>query len=139
MEIQLRIRPDGLLEPVGDLASKFILESPPRLVFSAEIKVAKKPRTLTQNAALHKFCDLLAIELNNAGLDMKKTLKADAEIPWRPESVKEHLWRPIQKAVIDKESTTEADTSDYSKVYNVLIRHISQKFGVYVPWPSKRG
>lgn len=99
----------------------------------------RQGRTLTQNKALHKYCSLLSETLNDAGYDMKKVLKEEVDIPWTMESVKEHLWKPIQRSVIDKESTTEASTADYSSVHNVLSRHLSQKLGVYVPWPSNRG
>lgn len=94
-------------------------------------------RTLTQNAALHKFCQMLADQLNEAGLDQLKVLKPGAEIPWTMGAVKENLWRPLQEAVLGKESTTKADRQEYSKVYDVLNRHMINKFGVTAPWPSK--
>ena len=47
------------------------------------------------------------------------------------------LWKPIQLIVINKESTTEANTDEYSKVYDVLNRQIATKFGVSVPFPSR--
>jgi len=93
-------------------------------------------RTIKQNASLHVYCELLAEALNDAGLDMKKTLKPEVDIPWRKESVKEHLWKPIQKALTGKESTTEISTVEPSEIYDVLNRHISEKFGVHVDWPS---
>ena len=65
-----------------------------------------KQRTLTQNRCLHLFCEWLAETLNDAGKDMRSTLRHDVEIPWTRESVKEHLWRPIQKAMTEKHSTT---------------------------------
>lgn len=95
-------------------------------------------RTIQQNRSLHKFCELLAIALNDAGLDMKKTLKEEIEIPWTKESVKEHLWKPIQVVMVDKESTTEMDTVEPSIIYETLNRHLSQKFGISVDWPSLR-
>lgn len=109
------------------------------LGFQVKIEKAKKSnRTLSQNAALHKFCELLADELNNAGLDMRAVMKPEVDMPWTMTAVKEHLWRPIQKAMTSKASTADADTSEYSEIYRVLMRHLSEKFnGVYVPWPSK--
>jgi hypothetical protein len=104
-----------------------------------EIKKAKKQRTITQNKALHKYLELLADALNDAGYDMKRTLKQEVDIPWNMESAKEYLWRPVQKVLIDQESTTDATTDEYNKIYLVLSKHISEKFGVYVPWPSNRG
>lgn len=94
-------------------------------------------RTLQQNKALHKFFSLLSEDLTNAGLDMKKTLKEDADIPWTPEMVKEHLWRPIQEVMTHKESTTELDTKQINEIYEVLIRHLGEKFGITTAFPSE--
>ena len=81
---------------------------------------------------------MLADALNDAGYDMKKTLKPEVEIPWTPEMVKEHLWKPIQKIMMDKESTTEMETMDPDEVYRVLDRFMAEKFGISVDWPSWR-
>lgn len=97
----------------------------------------EKPRSAQQNNALHKYCGMVADELNERGLDMRKVLKPEVEIPWTTASAKEHLWRPIQMAMTGKESTTEVSTKDYPQVYDVLNRHLGTKFGVSVPWPSK--
>lgn len=96
----------------------------------------QEQRTILQNKALHKYFELLANALNDAGLDMKAVLKPDVDIPWTKESVKNHLWRPIQDIMLGKESTTEMSTKDPSEIYHVLDRHISEKFGVHVEWPS---
>jgi len=92
-------------------------------------------RTLRQNRALHKYFSMLADALNDAGLDMKKTLKPEIEIPWTPENVKNHLWRPIQEAYLTKESTTELETPDVQKVYKVLDRYLAEKHGVSIAFP----
>lgn len=97
----------------------------------------QKQRTLQQNKALWKYCELLAEALNGAGLDMKKTLKPDVDIPWNKDSVREHLWRPIQIAMTGKHSTTELDTVEPSQIHAVLDLHLSQKFGLTVPFPSE--
>lgn len=98
---------------------------------------AERKRTITQNKALHVYFELLATALNDAGLDMKRTLKPEVDIPWSAVSVKEHLWRPIQKAIIDKQSTKEASTAEYGPVYETLNRHTSDRFGISIPWPSR--
>lgn len=98
----------------------------------------EKQRTTTQNKAKHKYFELLAVALNDAGLDMRKVLKEGVDIPWNKDAVKEHLWRPIQKVITGKASTTELTTAEPSEIYNVLSRHISYKFGINIPWPSKR-
>ena len=72
-----------------------------------------------------------------APMDMKRTLKAEVEIPWTQDLVREHLWKPIQEYVIGKRSTTEANTFQYSEVYDVLNRNMAEKFGISVPFPSR--
>jgi hypothetical protein len=93
-------------------------------------------RTIQQNKAMHKYFSSLADAFNDAGLDMKKVLKPHVEIPWTPASVKKFLWTPIQDAMLQKESTTELETHEVDKVYKTLSRHISEKFGVNVEFPS---
>lgn len=97
-----------------------------------------RQRTKKQNSSLHVYLRHLSKAFNDAGLDMKKVLKPEIEIPWDDDGkmAKEHLWRPIQKILLDKESTVEPERLEYSQVYDVLNRHISQKFGISVPWPT---
>jgi hypothetical protein len=99
--------------------------------------ITDKQRTIQQNKALHLYFTMLANALNEAGLDMKKTLKPEVDIPWTTESVKKHLWKPIQEVILEKESTTELDTKDPTLVYEVLNRHMSEKFGISVEWPTQ--
>ena len=73
-------------------------------------------RSTQQNKALHKFFALLAEALNSSGLDMKKTLKHDIDIPWSEDRIKEFMWRPIQIAMLEKESTTDLTTGEVSEV-----------------------
>ena len=94
-------------------------------------------RTLQQNKALHKYFELLAQELNQAGYDMKRTLKPSVDIPWTPDNVKEYLWRPLQEAYLNKYSTTDLTTKDIDKVYDVLNKHLGETTGVTVVFPSK--
>ena len=96
-----------------------------------------KQRTPLQNRSLHKFCQMLADALNDAGLDVQKTLRHDIEIPWNGTLVKELIWRPIQEAMTDKHSTTELDRIEPSQIYEVLSRHLGEKFGLFVPFPSE--
>lgn len=94
-------------------------------------------RTSQQNKALHVACDLLAQELNDAGLDQRVVLKPSIAIPWSRSSVKENLFRPIMRASLGKESTTELEKiGEIEKVWDILFRHLGEKFGVeYIPFP----
>lgn len=93
-------------------------------------------RTLQQNAALHLWFRQLAEALNAAGLDMRATLKPEISIPWTGETIKEYLWRPVQKAQLEKQSTADLTTSEIDKVWETLNKHLGEKFGVHVPFPS---
>lgn len=93
-------------------------------------------RTKQQNKALHVLFTLLANTLNENGLDMKKTLKPTVEIPWSGPSVKEYLWRPVQQAQFNKKSTTELTTVEIDEVFDTINKHLGEKFGLHVPFPS---
>ena len=97
-----------------------------------------KQRTLQQNKALHVYFTELANTLNAAGLDMKKTLKPEVEIPWTPDAVKQHLWRPIQEAMYNIHSTTKLNKINISDVYAVLDRHLGQRFGLHVEFQNEK-
>lgn len=93
-------------------------------------------RTTKQNRALHLYFNHLAEALNDAGLDMRRTLKPSIDIPWSGETIKEYLWKPIMKAQLGKESTTEMTTKDIDKLFDTLNRHLGEKFGLMVDFPS---
>lgn len=101
-----------------------------------DMKIGKQ-RSLTQNKCLHLYCRQLADALNDAGLDFRQVIKDGVDVPWSPDMAKNYLWRPIQKAITKHESTTKPERAQYSEIYDVLNRHISAKFGIFVPWPSK--
>lgn len=95
----------------------------------------EKQRTLQQNAALHLYFQLVADTLNEAGLDMRAVLKPEVEIPWSKNSVKEFMWRPIQRLQLQKKSTTELTTKDIDIIYDTMNRHLA-KHGIHEPFPS---
>lgn len=97
----------------------------------------ERKRTNQQNRSLHLYCQMVADELNRAGLDMRRTLKPDIDMPWTMQAVKDYIWRPVQEAILNKESTTEANSAEYTEVYEVLTRHFGEKFGIYIPWPAR--
>ena len=99
-------------------------------------RLDKRERTLTQNRAMHLWFTMVADALNDAGLDMRTVLKPEIEIPWTESTVKNHLWRPVQKAMLDKESTADLTTKELTEVEQVLSRHLAEKHGIHVPFPS---
>ena len=101
-----------------------------------KLEEVRSQRTIQQNRALHLYFTSLAKELNGAGWDMKKALP-DVDIPWNGKTIKDYLWRPIQKAQLQKQSTTELTTKDIDVIYETLNRFTSEKFSVHVPFPSE--
>lgn len=95
-----------------------------------------KQRTLQQNRALHKLFELTAKELNESGLDMRVVLKPGVDIPWNTITVKEYLWRPLQKLQLLKKSTTELSTKDIDAVFDTLNKLLGEKFGKHIPFPG---
>lgn len=95
-----------------------------------------KQRTLQQNRALHKWFELLADNLNTAGLDMRKTLKESVEIPWSADTVKEYMFKPIMKAQLDKTSTTQLTTKEIDLVFDTITKYLGEKHGVYQDFPT---
>jgi len=93
-------------------------------------------RTNQQNKALHVLFGLYAQTLNEAGLDMRKTLKPEVDIPWSGATVKEYLWRPVQIAQLNKKSTTELTTVEIDKVFDTLNKYLGEKHGLHTPFPS---
>ena len=92
-------------------------------------------RTIRQNKALHAYYNLVAAALSSAGLDIKQVIKAD--VPWTPQSVKELMWRPIQKALLNKKSTTRLKRDEIDRVYDVVNRLLGERFGIHIPFPSE--
>ncbi len=100
------------------------------------VKCFKKRRTSQQNRALHLYFTLLATALNDAGMDMRKTIRRDVDIQWTSYSIKEFLWKPLQKALTGKKSTARIKTKDIDKVYDALNKVIGERTGVSVEFPS---
>lgn len=94
-----------------------------------------KQRTPRQNDSLHLWCSQIADALNDAGLDIRTTLKEDFEIDWSPTLVKELLVKQTEKIMLGKTSTTELTTDEINKIYEVINRFLA-KHGIHVPWPS---
>lgn len=97
-------------------------------------------RTGLQNRSLHKLFTQLSEELNSRGFDMRALIRPEVEISWTPYTVKNHLWKPLQNALLGKKSTTELEkTKDIEVVYDNLNKIISERTKgevILPPWPS---
>lgn len=133
-------RQDGLLEPADDDTLRQLQNMPVGIPFTLEAPNTDKTRTDTQRKALEVFCRLMAHDLNECGMYQNILLDHSVDLPWTQATVKENLFKPLMSAMLQKESTTEANTTDYNKVYQVLCHHLSTKHGFTCPnWPSRHG
>ena len=98
-----------------------------------------KKRTNQQNRALHKYCDLVAQAMDDAGYDAQTAITMPIQLTGA--IVKESIFKVFMKALFpEKTSTTELSTTEMQTVYNNMARGIALKFeGIDVPWPDRHG
>ena len=95
-----------------------------------------KKRTNQQNKALHLWFKQLSDTLNNDGFDMRAVISPGIDILWSPYTVKEHLFRPVMKAYLDKKSTTELTTDEIDKIFDMVNKAIGERTGIHIKFPS---
>lgn len=93
-------------------------------------------RTDAQNASMWLFFTLLADELNNGGFSIQKVLtNYKVELDWDKNSVHDIIWVPIQKALLNKSSTTQLNKhEEITAVYEHINRFVAQ-MGIHIPFP----
>ena len=107
------------------------------LGIKATIKEKKETRTQRQNKSLHLWFSLLAETLNDAGFYIKSVINDSLQIPWTETHIKELLWRPVQKEMLGKDSTTKLTTKEIDLVYDVINKSLGERCSVFVPFPSR--
>ena len=98
----------------------------------------KNTRTTRQNSALHLLFTIIANQLNEMGVEFQHIGLKGQIISTRhnPHLVKEHVWKPIQKALFDIESTTKLNTEQINEVVDVLAKFFGER-GIVIQFPSK--
>lgn len=95
-------------------------------------------RTDLQNKALHVYFAEVAEALSAAGYDLKTVLaKAPVDTPVTPYSIKNEVWKPILKSYLGLDSTTQHDTANIDKVYDIFNRWLGENFNIHVDWPCE--
>ena len=97
-------------------------------------------RTDSQNNALHLYLSNIAKELEKEGHTMQDVVKAikTAEVIPTTLGLKEVVWKPIQRIMFDKTSTTElSKQGEIDRIYDVANKFFGENFHVYAPFPSK--
>ena len=107
-------------------------------LFSVEdVKPVISLRTLQQNRSLHKFCELLAQELEEKHIDKREFFKEPFFVSWTTEGVKNDVWRPLMKSITGKKSTTKLDkTQEINLIVDNIRRIITEKYKGEVEVPN---
>ena len=113
-----------------------------RQTVSVKMRIGKT-RSGRQAAALEVWCRNVAELFNSQGItrEVHSTIYGSGflECEWRQETVKDEVWRPMQVALTQRKSTTEATTLEMAEIYEGLVLAFGNK-GVQLPaWPIKKG
>ena len=113
-----------------------------RQTVSVKMRIGKT-RSGRQAAALEVWCRNVAELFNSQGItrEVHSTIYGSGflECEWRQATVKDEVWRPMQVALTQRKSTTEATTLEMAEIYEGLVLAFGNK-GVQLPaWPIKKG
>ena len=102
-----------------------------------ELKEIKETRSSQQNRSLHLLFTFISNELNEIGLEFQYSGLNDNtfSLMYSPEIVKNYVWRPIQIALFDIESTTKINTEQINQIVDVLVKFFGEQ-GVEIVFPS---
>ena len=94
-------------------------------------------RSSQQNKSLHVLFQNISFELNRVGMEFTfHGIKGmEIQTTYTPEIVKEFIWKPLQNALLDKQSTTKLTTADINAIFEVLARWFADK-GIVIDFPS---
>ena len=101
----------------------------------ADFKTGKQ-RTSLQNRSLHLYCEMVASELNERGITTVQFFDEGFEMPFTQDIVKDNIWRKVQVALLDKESTIDLERKECEKVYDIINLKLSER-GLHIPWPCE--
>ena len=103
----------------------------------------EKQRTTLQNKAMHLWFKKVAIWLTESGLSVEFVVSQlrKSTVPWTQETVKEVIWRNIQRAITGKESTASTSTIDvidtHKQVEEFFRERLKANPGDWPEWPDE--
>ena len=100
-------------------------------------------RTSQQNRALHKYCQMVADDMNAAGYDAQTVISLPIQLTGA--IVKDQIFKAIMNGMnTDLESTTELTKSGDDEggisvpdVVQTMQKALAEKFGITTPFPSE--
>ena len=133
MKIQFK-KERGQLIPYSDEDERKLKKMQDGACYVVEIKNLDM-RTIQQNKALWKWCEMIAKTLNDNNMYISETIKTEVE--WNKNSVKVFLFDNIVKALYNKDSSTELLRNEFDMIVDTLINIFAKK-GVLLPsFPAK--
>lgn len=104
-------------------------------VYEIDIKDADM-RTVTQNRAIHLWCDMLANTMNTQSMVIQDVIKLNTK--WDMLKVKEMIFKPVVKSLYTKDSTTKLNKDEFELIIDTIIRALSYKGVENIPdFPSR--
>jgi len=118
--------------------ARYVLEKHISSQSKCEVKKITRTRTLSQNSALHLFFTNIADQLNELGETFNYTgfNGKEMEMMFTPELIKNAMWKPIQIALFEIESTKDINTHQINKILDVITNFFAKK-GIPVSFPSQ--
>ena len=98
----------------------------------------KKQRTNSQNASLHLLFTQMSDSCVERGIDQKRIIEVmeGYPVPTTPEFIKGR-WKVIQEHMYGTTSTTELESKQIDKIYDVMNLLFSEELGVRCVFPSR--
>ena len=106
-------------------------------------KTDKQLRSEQQRKSIEVYCREMANAINDAGyefstfIELKK--EKGVETPWNQALFKDEVWRPVQKAYLKKQSTTQLKSHEVTKIYEIVNAKMAEVAGVSMNFPNWRG
>lgn len=126
---------DGVI--LSELDRQVLIEKIIKAPIGSTFKLSEpvKRRSLSQNSALHLWCQMVGVNLNDAGYDARKIMNEDYDISWDKKGVmvKRDLWGPVQLSMTGHDSTTKPEPSQYIEIYE----NVNRRLPVHTPWPTR--
>lgn len=99
---------------------------------------SKQQRTPKQRKAIEVYCREVADALDREGHTLQNVVAQIKKAEIRPtqENIKEVVFKPIAKVLFSVESTTELDTTQVDRVYEVMNKWLGDNFEIHVPFPT---
>ena len=97
--------------------------------------------TYTQIKAIHLFCKWIAEACNDQGAYMEvncSVFKKTMSCRWTGDSVKKHIWYPIQKSVFpetDSIKDLRVKEHDLAEIFDPIIAHLGNE-GISLSFPN---